>query len=593
MPVFLKWTFLSLSLLLSSPLSYSSIQETDTIDQSEDQKLPPKKIIIQDSIADTKTALGEFNEAYYEAKRWNKGIDFPPEDINLQTPQATLEHFIINSRNEDYEQAAYALNLNLLPDDITQKEAAMLAEKLYFILEQRISISWEDLSDRPDGQVDISTTTNKAVAGTPRRSISFGTAELDKRDVAFRLQRIKYQDNSPIWLISSQTVENIEPLYQKFGPRKLDRMIPNWISFKVFGIPVWKIVATILLLMLSYFISRLVSHYIRKFFYKTKKNWIRNIAYRLASPAGAAVGILIFYLLLDNLISFTGPLARGLYTLLLIFFISIFTWLVMRVIDYIMDFFAEHKVGELDEQNAEAKKMMTYISIGRRIFIFIIVILGISIIFSQFPSLERLGISLMASAGIATIVFGIAAQSTLGNIIAGIQIAITKPAKIGDAVIIEDSFGYVEDITFTYMVIKTWDLRRKVIPLKTVISNSFENLSMTNSQTNGVVKVYADHRIDVSKVREKWAELVKNSELWDGDEEKSPSVQVTEMTHQALEIRCLCSGKDFITTWDLHCELREKIVKYVGELEDGMYLTKERVELEKRVNKSPDKEKDN
>ena len=582
-----KFKSLFLLFCLISTIGFAYQQEKDSTIQSEDQQLPPKETIIKDSTANAGSTLKEYSEAYFIAGRWNQGIGFPPEDINLQSPQAALEHFIIHARNKEYKKAAYALNLNLLPDEIQIAEAAVLAEKLNFVLKQRISLNWENISDRPDGQIDISTTTNKAIAGKPRRSVTFGTTELDKRDVAFRLQRIKYKDNSPIWLISSQTVENIEPLYNKFGPRKLDRMIPNWISFKIFGIPVWKIVATILLLMLSYFISRLVSHSIRKFFYKTEKNWIRNIAYRLAAPAGSAVGILVFYLLLNNLISFTGPLARGLYTLLLIFFIGIFTWLVMRVIDYIMDFFAEHKVGELDEQNEDAKKTMTYISIGRRIFVFIIVILGIFVIFSQFPSLERLGISLMASAGIATIVFGIAAQSTLGNIIAGVQIAITKPAKIGDAVIIEDSFGYVEDITFTYMVVKTWDLRRKVIPLKTVISNSFENLSMTNSQTNGVVRLYVDHRIDVSKVRAKWAELVKSSELWDGDEEKSPDVQVTEMTHQALEIRCLCSAKDFITTWNLHCELREKIVKYVGELENGLYLTKERVELEeKREDKS-------
>ena len=573
-----------LAVLLNCSLSYPQQQKGDTINQSEDQKLPLKREVIEDSTANAGNSLGEYNEAYYKVNRWNKGIGYPPDDINLQTPQAALEHFIINCRNKDFKQAAYVLNMNLLPDDINMEQAAVLAEKFYFLMEKKIAVGWEELSDRPDGQIDFSTSTNKAIAGKVRRSVSFGKTDFKNRDITFRLQRVKYKDKSPIWLISAQTVENIEPLYRSFGPRKLDRMIPNWISFQILGIPIWKLIGTILLLMLGYFIAKIVSHYLRKIFSNTNKYWIKNIAIRLASPAGAAIGILVFYLLLNNLISFTGQLARGLYTILLIAFISIFTWLVMRVIDYIMDFFAEHKVGELQEQNEDAKKMMTYISIGRRLFIFIIVILGISVIFSQFPSLERLGISLMASAGIATIVFGIAAQSTLGNIIAGVQIAITKPAKIGDSVIIEDSFGYVEDITFTYMVLKTWDLRRKVIPLKAVISNSFENLSMTNSQTNGIVKVYADHRINVSKVRKKWAELVKSSELWDGDEEKSPAVQVTEMTPQALEIRCLCSGKDFITTWDLHCELREKIVKYISELEDGFYLTKERVELEKRKN---------
>ncbi len=582
MPVSLKTTLTSILLIWSCIFTNCLSQENDTINQSDDQQLPPKTSIVQDSIANADTTLGEYKDAYYNATRWNKGIDFPPEDINLQTPQAALEHFIINSRNKNYEQAAYALNLNLLPDDLTQKEAAVLAEKLYFVLEQRVSMTWDELSDRPDGQIDFSTSTNKAVAGKPRRSVSFGETEFDNRDINFRLQRIKYNDKSPIWLISPQTVENIESLYSVYGPRKLDRLIPKWISFKVFGIPIWKLIGTLLLIFIAYFISKIVSHYIRKIFSNTKKYWIKNIAYRLASPAGAAIGILVFYLLLNNLISFTGPLARGLYAVLLITVIAIITWLVMRIIDYIMDFFAEHKVGDInDEQNAQAKKMMTYISVGRRIFIFVIVFLGASVIFSQFPSLEKLGISLMASAGIATVIFGIAAQSTLGNIIAGVQIAITKPAKIGDAVIIEDSYGFVEDITFTYMVVKTWDLRRKVIPLKTVISNSFENLSMTNSQTVGEIVVYADHRIDVSKLRSKFEELLRNSDKWDEDEDRSPVVQVFGMDDKALKIRCLCSAKDYPTSWDLHCEIREKLIKYIGDLEDGIYLTKERVELEK------------
>ena len=576
-----KINSLSLILCLILNSGFLFAQKQDTTNQSEDQKLPPKETIVKDSTANAGNMLKEFAEAYFKAGRWNKGIGYPPENINLQTPQAALEHFIINSRNRKYKDAAYALNLNLMPDDLTEEEAATLAEKLNFVLDQRISIGWDNLSDRPDGQIDVSTSTNKAVAGKPRRSVSFGKTELKDRDVVFRLQRIKYKDNSPVWLISAQTVENIEPLYKSYGPRKLDRMIPNWISFEVLGIPVWKLIGTILLILLGYFIAKIVSHYIRKLFSGTKKYWIKNIANRLASPAGAAVGIFVFYLLLNNLISFSGPLARGLYTMLLIVIIGIVTWLVMRIIDYIMDFFAEHKVEDLsEEENAEARKMMTYISVGRRIFIFVIVFFGASVIFSQFPSLEKLGISLMASAGIATVVFGIAAQSTLGNIVAGVQIAITKPAKIGDAVIIDGSYGFVEDITFTYMVVRTWDLKRKVIPLKSVISESFENLSMTSSKSVLEVELQADYRVDVSEIRSKFKELVKNSEEWNEEEDEEPTVQVEKITNQVIQIRCLCSAKDYPTAWDLHCKVREDLIKYVAQLEDGIYLSKTRVKLQ-------------
>ena len=567
--------------LLNYCLSFSLPQQKDTVGQSEDQKLPSKEFVVQDSSALGENYLVSYDEAYYLSDRWNKGIGFPPEKFNLQTPQAALEHFVVNARNEDFEAAAYAMNFNLLPDNLTISEAAIIAEKLNFIINQRVPIPWGELSDRPDGQIDISTSTNKAVAGKPRRSIDFGKVDMDNRDVVFRLQRIKFKERSPIWLISAQTVENTEQLYDIYGPRKLEKLIPKWISFQIFDVPVWKLIGTFILILLAFLIAKLTSFIIIKIFSGTDRYWIKNIANRLASPTGGAVGMLAFYILLNNLISFSGPLAQGFYSILLILLIVVFTWLIMRLIDYVMDFFAVHKIGDInDEENEESKRMLTYVSVGRRIFIFIVFIAGGSIILSQFPGLQKLGISLMASAGIATVIIGIAAQGTLGNIIAGVQIALTKPVRIGDSVIIKDHFGYVEDLTFTYMILKTWDLRRVVIPLKTVISESFENLSMTNSQTIGVVEVYADHRIDVEKVRTKFEELVKNSDKWDGDEEKAPVVQVTEMDSKSIKIRCLCSAKDFLTTWDLHCELREKIVSYIAELEDGFYLTKERVELE-------------
>jgi len=564
------------------------------VQNSQAQKLPKKSTVLSDSAAVATNNLGDYTEAYYNTTRWNSGIGFPPPTINLQSPQAALEHFVRESRNDNFEEALYALNYNLLPDNISKEDAAILAEKLHFVIEQRISIAWDALPDRPDGQIDVSTSTNKAVAGKPRRSIHFGTTTLDNRDITFRVQRLKFNDHPPVWLISSQTVENVEPLYTAYGPRKLDRMIPEWINFDVLGLPIWKIAGTLLLILICYGIYKIVTVVIKKTFTGMKRYWIKNIAYRLASPTGAAVGILAFYLLLNNLISFTGSLAKGLYTFILIVLISIFTWLIMRLIDYIMDFFAVHKVGDIrSEEDNNAKSLMTYISVGRRIFIFIVVIIGASVIFSQFPSLERLGISLMASAGIATVVVGIAAQSTLGNIIAGIQIALTRPAKIGDAVIIEDEYGFVEDITFTYMVVNTFKLRRLVIPLTSVISESFENLSMSNSQNIMEIELFVDHRVDVQKLREKFAELVQASDKWDGDKERSPLLEASGMDHNYLKLRCLISAKDFPTAWTLHCEIREKMMRYISELENGIYLKRERIALDKTASSDNDlKDKD-
>ncbi len=549
--------------------------------------LPSKTPVTKDKEDFRPNSIKAYNEAYYQLSRLNKSVGLPPNEFNLQTPQAALEHFIINARNNNYKEALYALNFNLMPDDLSKKEAATLAEKLYFVINQRVRINWDDLPDRPDGQIDISTTTNQAVAGKPRRSIVFGAIDLEGRDVILRLQRIKYKDYGAIWLVSANTVENIDALYSVYGPRRLDRMMPNWARLKIWKIPIWKFVSTLLLFFLSYFVGKLTAYIFRKIFLNSNKIWIHNIASKLAKPAGLTIGVLFFYLVLNKLISFTGYYASTLYAILIIMVIGSITWFFMRMVDYFISHLAEGRIGDINaEENSEARKLLTYVSVARRILTFVVIIIGVSVVLSQFRSLEKIGISLMASAGVATVILGIAAQSTLGNIIAGIQIAITRPASIGDTVIFDDDWGYVEDIRFTYMVVRTWDLRRLIIPLKSVITNTFENWSMNSAHQIRPIVLYADYKVDVQKIREKFKELLENSENWDQD--YPPVLQVVDVTEKAIKIRALCSAKDATTTWDLHCALREELVKFISELEDGAHLSKERFLIENKASKNKD-----
>lgn len=527
--------------------------------------------------------IGEYNKAFYILDRLNENIGLPPSRLNFQSPQSTLEHFILSCREENFEDAAYALNLNLFPKEVTIKEAAILAEKLYFVINQRVGIDWDNISDRPDGQVDITTSTNGAIAGNPRRSVVFGEVDLDGRDVVLRLQRVKLNEYGAFWMISSNTVENVEPLYAVYGPRKLDRIMPQWARVTVLGLPLWKVVGTMFLLFVAYYLGKGFSYITKKLLLKSDKAWMRTIANKMAKPAGLALGILFFYITLNKLISFSGQLASTIYAVLLMIVISCIAWFLMKFIDAFMTYIADHRIGDSSmEENSHARMMMTYISVARRILTVVIIIVAISVILSQFRSLEKLGISLLASAGLITIILGVAAQNTLGNIIAGIQIALTRPAKIGDTLYIHDEWGYVEDIRFTYMVVRTWDSRRLVVPLKDLISKPFQNWSMTNAHQLRPITIYADYKTDVNLVREKFSELLKASD--DYDEENPPVVQVTEVTEKAIGIRALCSAKDATTAWDLHCRLREELIKFVAGLNDGAHLAKNRVTIENEIN---------
>lgn len=553
-------------------------QESDST-QTTGKALPQKESVVDENAEYYTNPFQDYNEAYYTVNRLNEQIGLPPTKFNLRTPQATLEHFVLNCRNGNYKDAIHAMNFNLLPKNFTEEDATILAEKLYFVIDQRVNIGWDGLSDRPDGQVDISTATNKGIAGKPRRSIVFGEVKLDNRDIVMRVQRIRYKDYGALWLISANTVENIEPLYEAYGPRKLDLLMPDWARINFLGFPVWKFGGTLVLLLLAFLVYKLTDYIICRAFLKSKKGWIKNISDKLATPAGVLVGTIFFYVTLNNLISLSGGFADIVYTGLIILMIGSITFFISRFIDYLMTYIAENKVGDVsEEENEEARKMLTYISVGRRIVTFLIFIVGGYFIISQFRALERVGISLLASAGVATVILGIAAQNTLGNIFAGLQIALTKPVRVGDTVIIDDDWGNVEEIGFTYMVVRTWDLRRQVVPLKWVISNIFENWSMTSSHQIRPVIIHADYRIDVPKVRSKFKEILENAEDWDED---NPAVlQVVDTTDKSIKLRALCSAKDANSAWNLHCEMREKLVAYICELEDGLYLTRERIDIE-------------
>jgi small-conductance mechanosensitive channel len=551
--------------------------------QSADNRRPERDTLIDTLIAELPDtlALGEYTEAYYQLERLNEGLPDRPVTIALRTPQAALEHFVRSSRAGDYAAAAHALNLNLLPRRVQLDQAAILAEKLHYVINKRVSIGWDELPDRPDGQINLAGAGRESIAGKPQRSIQFGQLSLQDRPVALSLQRVRVGERAPAWVISASTVENIEPLYAEFGPTWLDRNVPDWADRRLLGISLWKVAGVLLLGLVCYLLFLLLRLIIRRLLNRSDNAWLTDLSAHIATPAALALAVFVFYIGMNDLLSIAGGWSPYLYAFLLVVVIGSLTWLVMRSIDYIMERLAETQVGDIsDEENMESRRVLTTISVARRVITFIVIIVGIGVVAGQFPALQNLGVSLLASAGLATIIIGIAAQPTLGNIVAGLQIAITKPARIGDSVIFEGEYGTIEEVRFTYLVIKTWDDRRLIIPLKYFITNPFENWSMNDPHLIKPIILHADYKTDVDKVREKFSELLKGHELYDGESE--PKVQVVDSDNKAMELRCLCSAKDASTAWTLHCDLREAMIAYLAGLQDGKRLPREREEVFER-----------
>jgi small-conductance mechanosensitive channel len=524
-----------------------------------------------------------YEENYYVVHNRNQFFERSEMNVNRETPQASLENFILSSRNGDYLKASYSLNLNLIADNVSDEQLTELAHKLFIVINKNVKIDWDRLPERPDGQIDNMFNKNKTIAATPRKSIAFGKLNLGDRDLTLRLQRVKYKTEPPYWVISANTVENIDVLYAAYGPTKMVQILPEeWrLEVEFLQIPLWKIIGLFVSIMIAFGLGWFSIFILKRIFGSSKWRWISSLSFRLALPASFFAGMLTLYLLLNNLVVFRGDFANGFYTIILIATVAFGTWFVMRFLNAFISFLAEEKTDNIyAEENVETRRVLTHLSVARRIITFVIFLIGAGIILSQFESFKNLGVSLFASAGIATLIIGIAAQSTLGDVIAGIQIAITKPAQIGDLVLFDDQWGHVEDIGFVYLIVKTWDERRIVTPLKSVISNSFENWSMRGSKQIRSIDIYTDYRINIQKVREKFEELLKESSSW--DEQVSPSVQVIESTEKAIKIRALCSAKDPFIAWDLQCELREKLIDYICELEEGLGLSKTRIALEPR-----------
>jgi small-conductance mechanosensitive channel len=186
------------------------------------------------------------------------------------------------------------------------------------------------------------------------------------------------------------------------------------------------------------------------------------------------------------------------------------------------------------------------------------------------PGVRSYGTSILASAGVAGIVLGFAAQQTLANVLAGIQIAVTQPLRYDDAVVIDGEWGWVEETTLTYIVVRLWDRRRLVVPISQLLQRSFQNWTRSSSSIIGTVYLYLDYNADLEGIRAAQNDALAETHLWDGDVNV---VQVIDTTETTMVVRSLVSAKDSPTTWDLRCYLRERLIRYLrGEQPEALPL---------------------
>jgi small-conductance mechanosensitive channel len=259
------------------------------------------------------------------------------------------------------------------------------------------------------------------------------------------------------------------------------------------------------------------------------------------------------------------PLSRAAqqtgHSIFVALFIVLLGWIALAAANIAMDRYVYGlKLDTTD--NLMARKAVTQMRILRQAVNVMLGLLTAGFALMSFDSVRQFGISLFASAGVVGIVAGLAARPLFENLIAGLQLAFTQPVRMGDAVVIDNEWGWVEEIGSVYIVVRLWDWRRQVVPLSYLFQTPFTNWTRSSSSLIGTVYVYADYTLPMGPVRAKATEIVKASPLWDG---QVVNVQVSDAKQQVIDVRVLASASDSPRAWDLRCEIREKLIAYIQE----------------------------
>ncbi len=299
---------------------------------------------------------------------------------------------------------------------------------------------------------------------------------------------------------------------------------------------------------------------------------------RHAEAPARAIFPIIFLLAYSPALNLSPPAVERFRHVLGLGLIASIGWLLISLLYVLEDVFAvRYRVDVAD--NLRARRIQTQVAVIRRILYFVIVTVTLAIMLMTFPSVRHLGESLFASAGLAALVAGLAARPTFSSLIAGLQIALTEPIRLDDVVVVQGEWGRIEEITTTYVVVRIWDERRLIVPLSKFIEETFQNWTRQTANLLGTVFLYVDYTARVDELRAELHRILSGSKMWDG---KVWGLQVTNASEHTVEIRCLMSSADSSLSWDLRCEVREKMIAYLQQHYPGS-LPRTRAEVSEPV----------
>ncbi|HEY9038854.1 MAG TPA: mechanosensitive ion channel domain-containing protein [Roseovarius sp.] len=484
-------------------------------------------------------------------------------DVQRRTPRETVRNFIQLTEDKQFAEAAHYLNLADLPADSRRDDGAQLARQLALVIERQLWIDWPGLSARPDAMLESGTSKN-ALAGKPRRDIGLKLVEVNGQAYEIRLGRYKAPEAAPVWMFTPQTVQNIPILYREFGPSWFEAHIPEDLNTRLGGLRLWEwVLLPILLgalLGLGWAVSRIVGWAGRT----VPGPLLRQALERSRISLGLVVVAIAAQFTLSLGVSFSGPATTILRPFLMIVIVAGLGITALKIVDAVLDRITVRVIGEIDDtRSLDQRELYTSIYAIRRIIVLLMVSIAVIVLLSRLNLFDSLGMSLLASAGVLTVLLGIAGQAVLGNIMASLQIALAKPIRIGDSIQFEDDWAYVESIFYTFLRLRTWDERRIIVPVKYFVSKPFENWSVKDARILRTITIFLDHRADIEELRDIFFDLAKKDE--GVIEYEHLFAAVTQHTENGQELSFYAMSPDPSTGWSAEMRLREALLAHIRE----------------------------
>lgn len=289
---------------------------------------------------------------------------------------------------------------------------------------------------------------------------------------------------------------------------------------------------------------------------------VRAAARRCAAPGFATAVVTSAHAALP--VNALGPDAeRVMRHMLWIGVIGTTTWLILRIAYALSDPALDRLTRVEGARNLRARRARTQVALLRRITSALVVVLAVGTALFTFPAVRALGAGVLASAGAAGLVVGIAARPMLGNLFAGLQLAFSDALRLDDVVVVEGEWGRIEELTLSYVVVRTWDERRLILPVSYFTQTPFENWTRHESRVVGSVFIHVDWSVPVSELRTELHAFLSDHPLWD---RRDWVLQVTDVLPNGLvQLRALMSAADAASAWDLRCDARERLVSFVRE----------------------------